>query len=118
MRLCSAFFVVRSSISLMARAYSGSALNSSLHTIRPRYFASVARTVHFSRLSLSPNLRRAAKSCSNASMYSPYVLAWTRLSSIYDDMFDRADTVARASATHLENICLADVRPKASRVYW
>ena len=118
MRLCSAIFVVGGSISLMARTYSGSALNSSRHTIRPRYFTSVARKVHFSGLSLSPNLRRAAKNCSSASMYSPYVLAWTRLSSIYDYMFDRADTVAWASATHLENICPAGVRPKASRVYW
>ena len=75
MWLCSAFFVVGGSISLMALTYSGSALNPSLPTIRPRYFASVARKVHFSGLSLSPNLRRAAKSCSSASMYSPYVLA-------------------------------------------
>ena len=38
MRLCSAFFVVGGSISMMARTYSGSALNLSLHTIRSRYF--------------------------------------------------------------------------------
>ena len=111
MRLCRAFFVVGGSISLMVRTYSGSALNPSL-----AHYPSEARKVHFSRLSLSPNLRKAAKSCSRASMYSQYVLAWTRLSSIYDVMFDHADTVARASATHLENICPADVRPKASRV--
>ena len=52
MSLCSAFFVVGGSISLMARTYSRSALNPSLHTIRPRYLATVARKVHFSGLSM------------------------------------------------------------------
>ena len=117
-RLCSNFFDVGGFISLIARTYSGSALNPSLHTIRPSYFTSEARKVHFSELSLSPNVRRAAKSYSRATKYSSNVLAWTRLSSMYEKIFDRDEMVAKASATHREKIFPADVRPKASCVYW
>ena len=117
MKLCSSFFDIGDFISLIARTYSGSALNPSVHTIRSRYFTSEARKVYFSGLSLSPNVRRAAKSCSRATKYSSNVLAWTRLS-MYEGIFDRDETVAKASATHREKICLADIRPKASRVYW
>ena len=46
-RLCNSFFDVGGFISLIARTYSGSALNPSLHTIRPKYFTSEARRVHF-----------------------------------------------------------------------
>ena len=37
---------------------------------------------------------------------------------MYEDIFDRDETVAKAPATHREKICPVDVRPKASREYW
>ena len=117
MRICSSFFDVGGFISLIARTYSGSALNPSRHTIRPRYFTSEARKVYFSGLSLSPNVRRVTKSCSRATKYPSTVMTWTRLSSMYD-IFDRDETVAKASATHREKICPADAWPKACCVYW
>ena len=118
MRLCNSFLVVGGFMSIMARTYSGSALNPSLFTTRPRNLASDARKMHFSGFSFNPNLRRAINNCSSSVTYSSKVLAWTRLSSIYDDMFAREATVSRASAMHREKICPADVRPKAWRVYW
>ena len=86
-------------------------------TLRSRYFTYVARKVHFSRLILCPNLHRAAISSPSASKYSLNVLAWTRLSSIYNDMFERDEVVTNASAIHREKIYPTDVRPKAIRVY-
>ena len=74
--------------------------------------------MHFSGFSFNPNLRRAINNCSSAITYSLKVLAWTRLSLIYDNMFAREATVSRASVLHREKICPADVRPKARRVYW
>ena len=101
----------------MARTYAGSALNPLLLTLHPRNFASEVRNVHLSEFSLSPNLWRAMKSCSRASMYLSNVLAWTRLSSMLDDMLSRDVTVAKASAVQCEKICPAGVRPKVRRVY-
>ena len=51
-------------------------------------------------------------------MYLSNVLAGTRLSFMYDDMFSQDATVARASAIQREKICPAEVRPNARRVYW
>ena len=45
MRLCSSFLVVGGFMSIMARTYSGSALNPSLFTMRPRNLASDARKI-------------------------------------------------------------------------
>ena len=86
MRLCNSFINVGNSISPMTQTYSGSALNPSLFTMHPRNFASDGWKVHFFGFSLSPNLRRAVKSCSNADIYSSNVLVWGRLSSMLEDM--------------------------------
>ena len=62
-KLWSSFLVVGGDISVIALVYSGSALNPSWSTIRPRNFASGAMKVHFSGFNFSPNSRRALNSC-------------------------------------------------------
>lgn len=86
-RLCNSFFDVGGCISLIARMYSGSGLKPLLFTICPRNFASDVRNEHLSGFKLSPKFQRAVKSCSRACMYSLNVFAWTKLSSMYAEMY-------------------------------